>query len=163
MLGFLLRRCGVYGLYFHNDEQRFVLSISVERDRHESDENNQNEPKQETLLKDRSVLSLVFLLKLFGGLDKFFFGYASVFLLLRPQEEQSSGWSTGWFSSFFSGRVDPFTRGGICTQSLLAVLKANAEKGWRSLDFGSLLRQIGNLLNRQRESAGVAWYDYDIV
>lgn len=73
MLGFLLRRCGVYGLYFHNDEQRFVLSISVERDRHESDENNQNEPKQETLLKDRSVLSLVFLLKLFGGLDKFFF------------------------------------------------------------------------------------------
>lgn len=116
MLGFLLRRCGVYGLYFHNDEQRFVLSISVERDRHESDENNQNEPKQ---------------------------------------EEQSSGWSTGWFSSFFSGRVDPFTRGGICTQSLLAVLKANAQKGWRSLDFNSLLRQIGNLLNRQRESAGV--------
>ena len=94
---------------------------------------------------------------------QFFFGYASVFLLLRPQEEQSSGWSTGWFSSFFSGRVDPFTRGGICTQSLLAVLKANAEKGWRSLDFDSLLRQIGNLLNRQRESAGVAWYDYDIV
>ena len=164
MLGFLLRRCGVYGLYFHNDEQRFVLSISVERDRHESDENNQNEPKQETLLKDRSVLSSVFLLKLFGGLDKFFFLYASVFLLLRPQEEQSSGWSTGWFASFFSGRVDPFTRGGICTQSLLAVLKANApEAGWRSLDFNSLLRQIGNLLNRQRESAGVAWYDYDYV
>lgn len=120
MLGFLLRRCGVYGLYFHNDEQRFVLSISVERDRDESEENknDKNEPKQ---------------------------------------EEQSSGWSTGWFSSFFlSGRVDPFTRGGICTQSLLAVLKANAaEKGWRSLDFDSLLRQIGNLLNRQRESAGV--------
>eukprot|EP00435_Cladocopium_sp_Y103_P021318 s4866_g5.t1 len=117
MLSFLLRRCGVYGLYFHNDEQRFVLSISVERSRDESDENNQNEPKQ---------------------------------------AEQSSGWSTGWFSSFFSGSVDPFTRGGICTQSLLAVLKANsAQKGWRSLDFDSLLRQIGNLLNRQRESAGV--------
>ena len=95
---------------------------------------------------------------MFGQIPFFF---ASVVPLLRPQEEQSSGWSTGWFSSFFSGRVDPFSQGGICTQSLLAVLKANsAEKGWRSLDFNGLLRQIGNLLNRQRESAGVAWYDY---
>ena len=54
MLGFLLRRCGVYGLYFHNDEQRFVLSISVERDRDESDERNQNDPKQETLKENET-------------------------------------------------------------------------------------------------------------
>ena len=81
-----------------------------------------------------------------------------------PSEEEAAGFLDGFLqgmSSYFSSqRLDPFTSGGICTQSLLAVLKANrAERGWRSLDFESLLRQIGTLLNRQREDAGVSWHN----
>eukprot|EP00438_Fugacium_kawagutii_P033395 Skav210064 [mRNA] locus=scaffold485:81662:100969:+ [translate_table: standard] len=72
---------------------------------------------------------------------------------LTPKEE-ASGWMA-WMPSFFSSPL-ALSSGGICTQSLLAVLKANtAQRGWRSLDMGSLHRQIGSLLNRQQESAGV--------
>ena len=73
--------------------------------------------------------------------------------------QEASGWSS-WLSSFVSvlPGLAP-SSGGICTQSLLAVLKAHsARSGWRSLELGSLLLQIGSLLNRQREDAKVSWH-----
>ena len=47
MLSFLLRTCG-FGYDLHNDETRFVLSISVERMGDESENNENNQLQQET-------------------------------------------------------------------------------------------------------------------
>lgn len=75
--------------------------------------------------------------------------------------QEASGWST-WLSSFVSvlPGVSLSSSGGICTQSLLAVLKAHSARspGWRSLELGSLLLQIGSLLNRKQEDAKVSWH-----
>ena len=74
------------------------------------------------------------------------------------QTAQEPSWLSTWLARYF-GKLPPydFSRGGLCTQSLLTVLKANAaDRGWRSLEIGGLLRQIGSLLNRQREDAGVS-------
>ena len=46
MLSFLFRSCGVLGWDLHNDEQRLVLSIAVERIP-ESDENGENDGNQQ--------------------------------------------------------------------------------------------------------------------
>ncbi|CAK9105405.1 unnamed protein product [Durusdinium trenchii] len=70
-------------------------------------------------------------------------------------DEETSPPPTGFWanvSSFASTFVGGSDKGGLCTQSLLAVLRAG---DWRSVDAGDLHRKMGSLLNRQSRRAGV--------